>query len=94
MKSVFDFLLAALGLLVLAPLFAVVAILIKLDSAGPDFFKQERIGKGFRPFWIYKFRTMAWGAPTQGPLITAGKDTRITRVGASSGKPSLMRCRN
>jgi lipopolysaccharide/colanic/teichoic acid biosynthesis glycosyltransferase len=80
-KRFLDFTLAALGLLVLALLFAVVAILIRLTSAGPVFFKQERMGRGFRPFLIYKFRTMVWHAPEQGALITAGKDARITPVG-------------
>ena len=82
MKRVFDLTLSAFGLLILGPFFGVVAILIKLDSAGPVFFKQERIGQGFRPFLIYKLRTMIQDAHTQGPLVTAGKDSRITRVGA------------
>jgi lipopolysaccharide/colanic/teichoic acid biosynthesis glycosyltransferase len=63
----------------LMPLMAVAATIIKLDSEGPVFFKQERIGKGFRPFWIYKFRTMQQ-API-GLQVTVGNDPRITRVG-------------
>ena len=81
MKRVFDFTLSALGLLILGPLFVLVAILIKLDSPGPIFFRQERMGQGFRPFLIYKLRTMIQNAHTQGPLVTAGRDSRVTRVG-------------
>jgi len=82
MKRAFDFTVSALGLLILGPFFGLVAILIKLDSVGPVFFKQERIGQGFRPFCIYKLRTMFQGAHRKGPLVTAGKDSRVTRVGA------------
>ena len=82
MKRAFDFTLSALGLLILTPFFGLIGILIKLDSAGPIFFKQERIGRGFRPFLIYKLRTMTQNSHTLAPLITAGKDSRITRVGA------------
>ncbi|MGH7847514.1 MAG: sugar transferase [Candidatus Binatia bacterium] len=81
MKRIFDITAATLGLLVLAPIFAAVALLIRLDSRGSILFKQERIGKGFRPFRIYKFRTMAQDAPARGALVTAGEDPRITRVG-------------
>jgi lipopolysaccharide/colanic/teichoic acid biosynthesis glycosyltransferase len=80
-KRSFDFLLAGLGLLLLLPLFGLVALLIKMDSPGPVFFRQERIGWLFRPFLIYKFRTMVQDAPLKGGLITAGQDPRITRIG-------------
>jgi lipopolysaccharide/colanic/teichoic acid biosynthesis glycosyltransferase len=72
---------ASLGLLCLLPLFCVVAVLIKLDSKGPVFFRQERVGRRFRPFQIYKFRTMVRDAPHTGRPITCGEDPRITRVG-------------
>jgi len=81
MKRGFDIIAALLGLIVLAPLFAIVAVLIKADSAGPVFFRQERIGKGFHPFWIYKFRTMTQDAPLTGGVLTTGVDPRITRAG-------------
>ena len=81
MKRLLDILAAVAGLTLLAPLFAAVALLIKLDSPGPVFFKQQRIGKGFRPFWIYKFRTMKVDADS-GPALTVGADRRITRAGA------------
>jgi lipopolysaccharide/colanic/teichoic acid biosynthesis glycosyltransferase len=80
-KRLFDLIAAAVGLLVLSPVMLVAALLIKLDSRGPVFFKQERIGKDFRPFLIYKFRTMVEDAPQRGAAITAGVDPRITRVG-------------
>ena len=81
MKRLFDLVGASVGLLVLSPLFAVVAILIKRDSRGPVFFKQQRVGRHFRPFWIYKFRTMTPDARLKGSLLTVGEDPRITRVG-------------
>jgi lipopolysaccharide/colanic/teichoic acid biosynthesis glycosyltransferase len=81
LKQAFDRLVALGGLLLLAPLFFLVAFLIKLDSPGPVFFRQERIGKGFRPFLIYKFRTMVEDAPLKGGPITFGSDPRISRVG-------------
>jgi lipopolysaccharide/colanic/teichoic acid biosynthesis glycosyltransferase len=80
-KRVFDFTVALLGLIALLPVFALVAILVKLDSPGPVFFRQERVGRGFRPFFILKFRTMVEDAAQRGKLITAGADPRITRVG-------------
>jgi lipopolysaccharide/colanic/teichoic acid biosynthesis glycosyltransferase len=80
-KRAFDIVAAFLGLIVLSPLLLLVALLIKLDSAGPVFFRQERIGREFRSFLIYKFRTMVQEAPRQGEPITFGADPRITRVG-------------
>ena len=81
MKRVFDIVVSLAGLVFLLPLLGLVALLIKLDSLGTVFFKQERMGKGFRPFLIYKFRTMVHDAPARGGSITVGKDPRITRVG-------------
>jgi len=80
-KRVFDIVMALAGLVLLSPLLFVTAILIKLDSAGPIFFRQERMGKGFQPFFIFKFRTMVEGASYKGGSITFGGDPRITRVG-------------
>lgn len=80
MKRLIDILAAALGLALLAPLLALIALAIKLDSPGPVLFRQQRMGRGFRPFSIYKFRTMKTAAG--GPAITVGSDQRITRVGA------------
>jgi len=80
-KRVFDCVAALVGILCLSPLFVIVALLIKLDSAGPVFFRQERIGRGLRPFHIFKFRTMVRDAPRRGAAITFGDDPRITRIG-------------
>jgi lipopolysaccharide/colanic/teichoic acid biosynthesis glycosyltransferase len=80
-KRAFDIAGAVGGLLMAFPLFAVVAILVKLDSPGPILFRQERIGRRFRRFRIYKFRTMALNAERTGGPITCGEDPRITRVG-------------
>mgnify|MGYP000873607447 FL=1 len=78
-KRLFDVLAAGLGLLVLLPLLLVVAAWVKLDSPGPVLFRQERVGRFGRPFFIHKFRTMR---VEPGPLITIGQDPRITRCGA------------
>ncbi|MGZ5252369.1 MAG: sugar transferase [Caldimonas sp.] len=82
-KRALDFVAALFGLVLLAPLFAVIAAAIKLESPGPVFFRQERVGRHGRPFRIFKFRTMA-AAPAGhgGPQVTAAGDSRITRVGA------------
>jgi len=81
MKRFLDIVLSSIGLLVLLPFLPFVAILIKIDSKGPVFFRQERIGKDFRRFMIYKFRTMIVKANKKGALITAGGDRRVTKVG-------------
>lgn len=81
MKRLFDVTAAGLGLVVFTPVMLIVALLIKLDSRGPVFFKQERIGKGFQPFLIYKFRTMVQNASENGISLTVGNDPRITKVG-------------
>jgi lipopolysaccharide/colanic/teichoic acid biosynthesis glycosyltransferase len=80
LKRSFDVIAAASGLLVLTPVLVVVALLVKLDSRGPILFRQERVGRQFRPFWIYKFRTMVEES-SAGPSITCGADRRITRAG-------------
>ena len=80
-KRLFDLLLSSLGLLVLAPLLLLIALLIKLDSPGPVMFRQERVGRYGQPFRIHKFRTMRHGPAGQGLQITVGADRRITRVG-------------
>jgi lipopolysaccharide/colanic/teichoic acid biosynthesis glycosyltransferase len=69
------------GLILISPVFLIVPLLIKLDSKGPVFFKQWRIGKEGKQFKIYKFRTMVQDADKMGSQITAGNDSRITRIG-------------
>lgn len=80
-KRLFDIAASILGLVALLPVFVALAMLIKLDSQGPVFFRQERLGRFGRPFRIHKFRTMVWNADKLGRAITVGKDPRITRVG-------------
>ena len=81
-KRLFDVLLAGLGLLLLWPVLLLIAVWIKLDSPGPVFFRQERVGRHGRLFRIHKFRTMA---PQRGGMaglqLTVGADARITRAG-------------
>ncbi len=81
MKRAFDVCFAALGLVVTSPLLAIISILIKIDSLGPVIFRQVRMGQGFRPFAIQKFRTMTVDAAGNCLPLTVGQDTRITRVG-------------
>jgi lipopolysaccharide/colanic/teichoic acid biosynthesis glycosyltransferase len=81
MKRVFDIVFSFIGLLLLQPLFGVTAIMIKVDSTGPIFFRQGRVGKNFRRFVIYKFRTMVVDAEKKGLRITSGGDHRVTRAG-------------
>ena len=81
-KRFFDFFLSLVGLIILSPILIVVCILIKLDSKGPVFFMQTRVGKDKEYFKIFKFRTMIVDAEKQGKQITVGKDSRITKVGA------------
>lgn len=69
------------GLVILSPLFALIAVGIKLDSPGPVFYWSQRVGKGGRPFQLYKFRSMVADADRRGPGITVAGDPRITRVG-------------
>jgi lipopolysaccharide/colanic/teichoic acid biosynthesis glycosyltransferase len=80
-KRLFDLLVAALALVLLAPLLGLVALAIKLDSPGPVFFRQVRVGRHGREFRIHKFRTMVPDAPDRGLPLTVGEDPRITRVG-------------
>ena len=80
-KRIFDWLASGLGLLVLSPVLLALALWIKLDSPGPVFFRQERVGQGGRVFRIHKFRTMVTNAERLGLQITVGSDARVTRVG-------------
>jgi lipopolysaccharide/colanic/teichoic acid biosynthesis glycosyltransferase len=81
LKRCFDFAAALTGLVLLSPVYLLIALAVRCTSRGPTFFLQERVGRGFRRFKIYKFRTMVIDAPKLGLQITAGEDPRITRVG-------------
>ncbi len=81
-KRLLDILVAVVGILLTAPLMALTAIAIRLDSQGPIFFKQERVGLGGVTFTLWKFRSMYQGAETStGPQWAERVDTRVTRVG-------------
>lgn len=80
-KRIFDFCASLSGLVLLSPLFLLIAILIKRDSSGPVFFRQTRVGRQGQPFRIHKFRTMATDSPARGLQLTVGADPRITRTG-------------
>jgi lipopolysaccharide/colanic/teichoic acid biosynthesis glycosyltransferase len=79
-KRGFDILISTLGIVLLAPVFVTIALLVRIDSPGPAFFRQERIGRHFRPFKILKFRTMM-RAKSDDLRLTVGEDSRITEVG-------------
>jgi lipopolysaccharide/colanic/teichoic acid biosynthesis glycosyltransferase len=80
MSRLLDVLAATAGLVILSPLFALVAVAVKLSSPGPLLHRGERIGRGGKPFTLYKFRSMRVGEA--GPAITRAGDPRVTAVGA------------
>ena len=81
-KRVFDFLVAFVALIVFSPLFLICYFAVKHEDGGPAIFKQERIGRFGRPFYIYKFRSMRVDAEKNGPaLYQHERDTRMTKVG-------------
>ena len=81
MKRFFDFSIALVLTILFLPIFVIIAILIKLDSRGPIFFKQERLGQFKRPFKLLKFRSMFVSPADSGLLITPAGDKRITPIG-------------
>ena len=81
LKRCFDIVVSALMLLVLSPVFLVLAIAIKLDSPGPVFYRQVRVTQYGEHFRIFKFRSMGSDADKRGSLVTVSGDSRITRVG-------------
>ena len=81
MKRLFDIIASGLGLLVLSPLFLILAIWIKLDSKGPVFYRQVRVGKDNKDFRIFKFRSMREGSDSGSLVTIGGRDPRITRSG-------------
>lgn len=81
-KRVSDIVVSLLGLIILSPLFLIIAILIRLEDGSPVIFRQERIGKGGKPFTIYKFRSMVMSSEQDGkPALCANGDCRLTKVG-------------
>jgi len=89
MKRLFDFIASFFGLILLTPIFVLSALWIKIDSRGPIFFRQERVGFQGSLFRIHKFRTMVLNAEKKGKQITVGADSRITTVGSFLRKYKL-----
>lgn len=77
----FDFVLSLVGLVILAPIFIVLAVWIKIDSMGPVFYKQIRVGQNGKDFGLFKFRSMVVDADKKGLITVGGRDPRITRSG-------------
>lgn len=89
-KRIIDVVLALLGLIILSPMFLIIILAIKLDSKGPIFFKQRRVGKNKRIFKIYKFRTMKVDTPSNAPThLLKNPNFFITKVGKFLRKTSL-----
>jgi lipopolysaccharide/colanic/teichoic acid biosynthesis glycosyltransferase len=80
-KRVFDIIATIVGSILLLPLIIPIALWIKLSSKGPLFYVQKRVGKDFKEFNLYKFRSMIIDADKVGPSVTSGDDPRITKVG-------------
>lgn len=81
MKRLFDIISSGLGLIVLSPLFAILAIWIKTDSKGPVFYRQIRVGRNNKDFHLYKFRSMRPDSDKLGLITVGGHDPRVTRSG-------------
>lgn len=81
MKRLFDIVASGLGLVVLSPLFLILAILIKLDNKGPVFYRQVRVGRYNKGFRIFKFRSMRVGADKESLVTIGGRDPRVTKSG-------------
>ena len=81
MKRIFDIIVSGVGLLVLIPLFLILAIWIKLDSEGPIFYQQTRVGRNNKDFELLKFRSMRVGSDKKGLITIGGHDPRVTRSG-------------
>lgn len=81
MKRLFDMIASGCGLLVLSPLFLILAIWVKLDSPGPVFYRQIRVGRNNKDFNLFKFRSMRVGSDKKGLITVGGHDPRVTRSG-------------
>lgn len=81
LKRTFDIIFSAAGLIILSPLFLLISLIIKIDSRGPVFYRQIRVGKDSEDFLLYKFRSMRLYSDKDGLLTVGGKDPRITKSG-------------
>jgi len=89
MKRTFDLVATLTGLLLIWPILLLIAILIKVSSPGPIFYRQQRVGENGRLFWVYKFRTMVIGADQQKTLEKTPQDPRVTGIGRLLRRTSL-----
>lgn len=89
LKRTFDLVAATILLIVLAIPMVIIAVMIKLDSKGPIFYRQERVTTYGKHFYIHKFRTMVSNAEEIGPAVTVGNDMRVTKIGAKLRKYCL-----
>ena len=80
-KRIFDILSSTCAIFILAPFFVFIAILIRIDSKGPIIYRQKRVGKGNKDFYLNKFRTMVTDADKKGQLTVGMRDSRITKMG-------------
>ncbi|HLT52561.1 MAG TPA: sugar transferase [Flavobacteriaceae bacterium] len=80
-KRVFDIVFSLIGLIILLPLLLIIALLIKLESKGPVFYMQTRVGQHNKDFKIFKYRTMFVGSDKKGLLTLGDKDPRVTKIG-------------
>lgn len=80
-KRIIDIVLSAFGLIILLPVFIITALLIYIDDPGPVLFKQQRMGKDKKPFWMYKFRSMKMNTPQIPGYLFDDADSYITRIG-------------
>jgi exopolysaccharide biosynthesis polyprenyl glycosylphosphotransferase len=88
-KRIMDLAISTIAIILLLPVYLILAILVKSSSKGPIFFKQERIGLNRKPFWIIKFRTMYLGSEKDGPQLSSSNDRRITKIGKFLRKTRL-----
>lgn len=88
-KRLFDFILSLIGAVVLLPVFLILAIVVWIDDPGPIIFKQQRVGKNKKLFWLYKFRSMKVKTPDLPTHLLSDPEQYITRVGKILRKTSL-----
>ena len=89
-KRLFDFILSLIGAVVLLPVFLILAIVVWIDDPGPIIFKQQRVGKNKKLFWLYKFRSMKVKTPDLPTHLLSDPEQYITRVGKYSARQVLM----
>jgi lipopolysaccharide/colanic/teichoic acid biosynthesis glycosyltransferase len=89
LKRLFDILASLFGLILLSPIFLLLALLVKTSSEGPVFYKANRVGRDGKPFKLFKFRSMVTNADKLGPAVTGASDSRVTGIGRFLRKTKL-----